>query len=264
MLSTSGNHAPNHRVASSNWSEYTIIMSLIKSVFQRIIFGVRANQNTLVNYLKKNGAKIGEDLHIFQFRNSNIDILNPHLITIGNHVNLVGTTILTHDYSWSVIKGKTGQILGNQKPVCIGNNVFIGDGSIILGGTIINDNVIIGARSVVSGYLEGDAVYAGVPCKKIMSLEEYIKKREKRQFEEAATFVKLYLERNGKIPSKELLHEYFFLFENKFENSPEIYRHRLKQCGTYDMSLEYINKHVPICRGYDEFISSVIKCEDLK
>lgn len=35
-------------------------------------------------------------------------------------------TILTHDYSWSVLKKKYGIIYGNQRKTVIGNNVFIG------------------------------------------------------------------------------------------------------------------------------------------
>lgn len=37
-------------------------------------------------------------------------------------------TILTHDYSWSVLKKKYGIIYGNQRKTVIGNNVFIGGG----------------------------------------------------------------------------------------------------------------------------------------
>ena len=44
-------------------------------------------------------------------------------------------TILTHDYSWSVLKKKYGIIYGNQRKTVIGNNVFIGGGATILGGS---------------------------------------------------------------------------------------------------------------------------------
>ena len=89
-----------------------------------------------INQLRKIGAQIGDDVTLFAPKKTNIDVLNPHLIRIGNHVNIVASTILTHDYAWSVIKGMSGEILGNQRPVTIGNNVFIGEGSVILGGGI--------------------------------------------------------------------------------------------------------------------------------
>lgn len=101
-------------------------------------------------------------------------------MSIGNHVNIVRSTIFTYDYSWSVIKRKTGEILGNQRPVKLGNNIFIGDGSLILGGSVIEDNVIIGAHSIVTGICESNSVYAGIPAKRIMSLDEYKVKIQKK------------------------------------------------------------------------------------
>lgn len=55
----------------------------------------------------------------------------------------------------------------------IGNNVFVGAGSIILPNVVIGDNVVIGAGSIVSRSLEANAVYAGVPAKTICSIEDY-------------------------------------------------------------------------------------------
>lgn len=115
-----------------------------------------------VRYLRDKGVAIGEDVTFHSPRISHVDITAPHLLTIGDHVNLTGPiSILTHDYSWSVIKGLTGEILGNQKPVNIGNNVFVGWGATILCGTIIEDNTIIGAHVVVSGRVTGDSVWGG-------------------------------------------------------------------------------------------------------
>ena len=117
-----------------------------------------------IDNLRRLGAKIGEDCTFYFPDRCLVDTSAPHLVTIGDHVKITGpSTILTHDYSWSVIKGKTGEILGNQKPVTIGNNVFIGWGATILCGTTIEDNVIIGAHAVVSGRVEHDSVWGGCP-----------------------------------------------------------------------------------------------------
>ena len=97
------------------------------------VCGYRAYSDTYIKELRSKGAVIGEDVTIHYPMRTVIDATAPHLITIGNHVNITGpATILTHDYSWSVVKGKTGEILGNQKPVVIGDNVFIGWGATIL------------------------------------------------------------------------------------------------------------------------------------
>lgn len=42
----------------------------------------------------------------------NIDKGFPFMLHIGNHVEITDkVTILTHDYSWSVIKGLNGHVL---------------------------------------------------------------------------------------------------------------------------------------------------------
>ncbi len=125
----------------------------------RLLFGT---SESYIRDLRKLGVKIGEGCTIFFPDKCTVDTSAPHLLTIGDYVKITGpSTILTHDYSWSVLKGLNGEILGNQKPVTIGNNVFIGWGATILCGTTIEDNVIIGAHAVVSGHVEHDSVWGG-------------------------------------------------------------------------------------------------------
>ncbi|WP_179002428.1 acyltransferase [Flavobacterium quisquiliarum] len=84
--------------------------------------------------------------------------------------------LLTHDYSLT-----TGLIALNKKPatdlafkkeIHIGKNVFIGMGAIIMPGTIIHDNVVIGAGSVVRGTIYSDAIVIGNPGQIIGKLTE--------------------------------------------------------------------------------------------
>ena len=193
-------------------------------------------------------------MKIFHIRNSHIDEVNPHLLTIGNHVSIVGSCILTHDYSWSVVKTLTGQILGNQQPVNIGNNVFIGYGSIILGGTVIGDNVIIGAHSVVNGQIDADSVYAGVPAKKICTLTEYIQKRKERQLLEAKIVVQKYKAAHHALPPIEVMHEYFFLFTDAKSQNIYTFKHKLELSGNYEQSIEWLNDHTPMFANYEAFL----------
>ena len=60
--------------------------------------------------------------------------------------------------------------------VSIGNNVFIGTGTIILCNTHIGNNVVVGAGSIVTHDLPDNGVYAGSPARKICSIEEYREK----------------------------------------------------------------------------------------
>lgn len=57
-----------------------------------------------------------------------------------------------------------------QKAVSIGNNVWIGHGSIITKGSVVNDSVVVGAYSLVRGELEFGCLYGGSPIRKIRSL----------------------------------------------------------------------------------------------
>lgn len=79
--------------------------------------------------------------------------------------------ILAHDASTCYATGycKIGK-------VNIGDNVFIGAGSIVLMNTTIGNNVIVGAGSVVTKNLKKNGVYAGNPAKFICTYEEYIEK----------------------------------------------------------------------------------------
>lgn len=216
-------------------------------------YGYTYNSKSYIHYLKQHGANIGDDVNLFHVRQCHIDATNPHLINIGNHVNITGACILTHDYSWCVIKGINGEILGNQKPVNIGNNVFIGYGTVVLGGSVIGDNVIIGANSLVCSSLESNSVYAGVPAKRICDISTYIEKRHNAQISEAVNFVKSYEKAHHHSPPEEALHEYFFLFsDNNIEST--VFKDKLLLCDNYDLSVEYLSSHKPVFPDYKSFL----------
>ena len=106
----------------------------------------------------------------------------PWLITIGDHVRLAGgngVSFITHDGANWVLKGidaeKYKDAIGYGR-IIIKNNVFIGSGTTILRGITIGENVIVGACSLVNKSLPDGGVYAGVPAKRICSIEEWEKK----------------------------------------------------------------------------------------
>ena len=51
--------------------------------------------------------------------------------------------------------------------------MFLGDGSMVLPGVSIGDNVVVGAGAVVTRDIESNCVVAGVPAKPIRSLADY-------------------------------------------------------------------------------------------
>ncbi len=86
-------------------------------------------------------------------------------VAIGPHTSII---VYSNHYE----AGKKVTETRITQDITIGNNVFIGANCTILPGTVIGDDVVIGAGSVVKGNLEESAVYAGAPCRKIKDLAE--------------------------------------------------------------------------------------------
>ena len=128
-----------------------------------------------VKYLKKQGAKIGNNVII----DGPVSVTEGFLLEIGDNCNLsVDVCFFTHDGSNTVLEH-----LGYSKPgykkygkIVLGNNVFVGAKTIFLPGVTIGDNVIIGAGSVVTKSFPSNVVVAGSPAKIICSLEEFKEK----------------------------------------------------------------------------------------
>lgn len=129
--------------------------------------------------IKSSGKKLEEYLDILKIpyrnHNSQIDALTPSLVSIGNNfVSAPGSKIISHDSSLVLSEG----ILRFGK-VKIGDNVFLGANSVVLAGSIIGNNCIIGAGAVVKGKFKDYSVIVGNPAKKIMSVQDLIIKTKK-------------------------------------------------------------------------------------
>ena len=144
-----------------------MIEKIIRSILVKLHI-ISPPEIRMVELLRKKGVVIGDNVHIY---NSSVDGNYGASVTIGNNVTITGACILAHDAS-------TKKALGYTKVgrVHIGNNVFIGYGSVILPETFIGDNVIIGAGSIVRGKVDSDSVVVGNPAKKVCSYSEYIDK----------------------------------------------------------------------------------------
>lgn len=70
----------------------------MKKVIRKFILGKKESSDTYINYLKKLGIEIGEDVIIYAPTKTFIDEQYPWMISIGNHVRITeGIKILTHD-----------------------------------------------------------------------------------------------------------------------------------------------------------------------
>ena len=100
----------------------------------------------------------------------------PWVITIGDNVHITGgCKFIAHDGGTLIFRDLIPD-LEITKPIIVGNNVYIGEVSLILPGVNIGNNVVIGARSVVTKDIPDNSVAAGVPCRVIKTTEEYLEK----------------------------------------------------------------------------------------
>ena len=234
---------------------------MIRKALRKIILQENADSESYVNYLRRKGAKIGNDVRFFSPRHTLVDATFAWLISIGDHVSVAhGVIILTHDYAWSVVKrhpNYAGEILGAMGPVTIGNNVFIGMNAVITRGVTIGDNVIIGAGSVVTSDCPSDGVYAGNPARRIMSIQQFREKRSRKQFEEARELALRYKERYGVKPPREVFWEYFQLFATAEEakQNPAFLR-QMKTGGNFEDTAAHMQGHLPVFDGYDAFLEA--------
>ena len=232
---------------------------MLKNLLRKLIYREKASSADFIAYLRKQGVRIGTDVTFYSPPHTHVDVTCPWLLTIGDHVRIThGVIILTHDYAWSVLKQipeNEGRILGAQSPVTIGNNIFIGMNAIITRGVTIGDNVIIGAGSVVTGDCEPNSVYAGNPARKIMTLEEYLRKREAAQFREAKELARCYRKRFGQLPPMEVFGEYFMLFATAEEAKcvPKFRAQMATGCNFAESEL-YMQQHKPMFDGYEAFL----------
>jgi carbonic anhydrase/acetyltransferase-like protein (isoleucine patch superfamily) len=97
-------------------------------------------------------------------------------IRIGNMVNIQDGSVLHTLYEKSVIEIGDNVSIGHNVIIHgakIHKNVLIGMGAIVMDNAIIGENSIIAAGSVVldSTIVEPGSIYAGVPAKRVKSID---------------------------------------------------------------------------------------------
>jgi len=105
------------------------------------------------------GLQLGTGTHIA--RPIYIDQLHPWLITIDDYATLGPyVAIITHDTSLNQHTGQTR--LGR---VTIGKRVYVGVGAILLPGTSLGEDSVVGAGAVVHGDVPPGSLVVGNPAK---------------------------------------------------------------------------------------------------
>lgn len=135
-----------------------------------------------MQYARKIGVTVGDNCKFMGIPEFGSE---PYLITIGNHVLIsYNCDFITHDGSVYTLKGLTGNNnLWKYGKINVGNNVSIGANVTILPGVTIEDNSIVGARSLVTKNISSGEVLGGIPAKRLMSVDAYLEKIEKNLVE---------------------------------------------------------------------------------
>lgn len=144
------------RISFSNVPKFNSNFSLVIEKGSRLIlnkgfrardyFSIRANEHSVV--------EIGPNC----FFNNNCSINAKKKISFGNNVIVgIGVQFYDHDHDF-----RSDDVEKNfvSDEIIIGNNVWIGANSIILKGSVIGDNCVIAAGTIVKGNIPaGSLVY---------------------------------------------------------------------------------------------------------
>lgn len=175
----------------------SLIQKILFTVTKNIIMMLRplmGNRNYTRRYIK---LLRRHDVDIAPYKNCGFIATSVYFdkydftkIHIGCDVFLThDVVLLVHDQSlvtaWnSEEKRKDKGSFYGARDIFIGDNVFIGMRTVVLPGATIEDDVIIGAGSVVKGRIPKGTVWAGNPARMIETTEEYMRKlRERGAFE---------------------------------------------------------------------------------
>jgi chloramphenicol O-acetyltransferase type B len=148
---------------------------LVKIVWRRHKIGKGFHAGARVRLWGKHSIVIGNDFYIGRDSLIECDAVIGRDVIMANRVALVGR--YDHNYQQiGVAVRKASQIRdpdynwkGLDLKVVIGDDVWIGYGTIIISGVTIGNGSIIAAGSVVSKDVEPYSIYAGIPAKKIAS-----------------------------------------------------------------------------------------------
>ena len=128
-------------------------------------------------YLEKCGVKfIGEP----RFIHYSARIDTSCNVELGDKIVISANVfLLTHDYSLTTAQRAIGEDCAIDSaifaPIRVKDNCFIGLGAILLPGTILGNNVIVGAGSVVRGEVADDSIVIGNPAFVVKNTKQWAK-----------------------------------------------------------------------------------------
>lgn len=147
----------------------TFVINKLKQIKRRFYIWKLGLKHVDKTFLANKGASISKDFcaGAYSYVGSHSTICPK--VTIGNFTMLAhDVMILGGDHNYK-IAGIPTVFAGRDvtRPTKIGDDVWVGAGSIIMAGVTIGDGAIIAAGSVVTKDVEAYCIYGGTPAKKI-------------------------------------------------------------------------------------------------
>ena len=128
---------------------------------------VNLNRGAKIHIYKGATLAIGNNSYI----NEGAKVYCAKNITIGSDCAIAFDTKILDTDTHFIFKDEN--MINENREVIIGNNVWVGANSFILKGTHIDNNVIIGACSLVSANLNSNKIYVGTPAKEVKSFDRW-------------------------------------------------------------------------------------------
>ena len=106
------------------------------------------------------------------YANFNLTLVDDTDIFVGDYV-MFGPNVTVATAGHPVDPELRRQIAQFNIPVHIGNNVWIGAGSVLRPGVSIGDNTVIGAGSIVTRDIPANVVAVGNPCRVLREIGDH-------------------------------------------------------------------------------------------
>jgi len=155
--------------------------------------GVSIGANVTIDSLSFRGVRLGDNSTIDDYAvlrgsgvvrhlGEGIDIgarsaIGAYNVVLGQGGVFIGddclfgpnVTVLSENHNFQDIERPIRTQGETRLPTNIGNDVWVGAGAVILGGSQIGDGVVVAAGAVVRGEIEPYTIVAGVPARHIRS-----------------------------------------------------------------------------------------------
>lgn len=158
-------------------SEFSKRIELMKKMFAQIGEGCYIEPPFHANWAGKH-VYMGN----YVYANFNLTLVDDGNIYIGDRV-LFGPNVTIATANHPILPELREKALQYNKEVHIGNNVWVGAGTVIVPGVTIGENTVIGAGSIVTKDIPANVVAVGNPCQVLREIgekdREYFYKTEK-------------------------------------------------------------------------------------